>query len=141
MTCWLRPEVDGGHHYSKRSLIDNRLARSPQSAFGEPRPWAQRAIVCLAEACRVTLNFYTWIFEQLCACNPGCKPLSRGNSVQNIPHGPPYPASFAGYIRLAPQNPAFPPSNQRQPCAKSFRSLQTSPPSSPPSAQPEFWCG
>ena len=35
------------------------------------------------------------------SANQGCKPLYRGNHVQNILHHPAYPAGFAEYIALA----------------------------------------
>lgn len=41
------------------------------------------------------------MFEQATPANLCCKPLPGEISVQNIPHGPVYPAGFAGYITLA----------------------------------------
>src|SRR3989338_6894918 len=46
-------------------------------------------------------NFIPVLLNSALTAGPICKPFSGGISVQNIPHGPVYPAGFAGYITLA----------------------------------------
>jgi len=44
------------------------------------------------------------MFEQAIPANLCCKPFPGEISVQNIPHGPVYPAGFVGYITLDPRS-------------------------------------